>query len=336
MAKVRRKRDGGNAPGPASEKPTEEPSTRDDVVQPSAPDDPVRVLVAAAVACGMPEPGTGAYEVWLDDVLHRSNLPPRSDGAPGGHISGFAFDDDPDGTRARLALMLARRRWSERASYTGLEGARAVASLLRFVLVAMGVGVRDAQVSKDEHARRLEIVCKVGAIADEHLHDWIAPTARADVARHLLERARGQLRDWSSNQPRRFPNCPAIEERFNGEAGSHIASVLVGALASYEPHRTHGGATLAERNARADLVVRTIAQELNRRRAEFRDELVKAEAHDRGAYRTPQTTVHSDKARAHVARSIAVCAFAGLHIADGMEPDRARKHANDSKIGRKR
>jgi len=293
------------------------------------PADPVEQLRAAAIACGMPEPGTGAYETWLDDVFHRSNLPPRSDGTTGGHISGAAFDDDPDGTRARLALMFASRRWTERASYTGLAGARAIASLLRFALAAMGVGVRNANLSQEEQERRLDSVCGVGRDAAKYLHEWSDSTAETDVARYVLKRAHERLRYWASNQPLCFPNCPADEDRLSDRrrGDSAIACILLGQLCAYEPHLTHGGATLDERNARANLAVQSIARELNSNREKFRDELMKAAALDRGAFRDFQTTNHRDKARESVARGIARCAFAGLYIANGVDESEARRRA---------
>ena len=89
-----------------------------------------------------------------------------------------------------------------------------------------------------------------------------------------------------------------------------------------------------DRAARANSVACAVAAELNKRREDMYQKLFAAECSDVAAPSPRGPTTHRDEARQWAAKRIAMCAFAGLYVANGESTEKARRKA-ENMIGRK-
>ena len=153
-----------------------------------------------------------------------------------------------------------------------------------------------------------------------------------DLVRTVVMRANDALIAWSNKSPI-YPNCEA--DGFGGRPDptsrdeSSLAPTLVGTLSRGLPHRTHSGSSFKERLAFAQKVASAIADELNSRREEFREKLFNGECQDALLVGTEREATELAKSRDVVAFRIAVCAFTGLNIANGVESPKARIDAEN-------
>lgn len=152
---------------------------------------------------------------------------------------------------------------------------------------------------------------------------WEAP----DLARLVLCAASDALVGWSSGASM-FP--ARDEHEHEHEHAESLARALTGTLSRGVPHLTHKGASLEERGSHADRVAAAIGLELRERRSEFYSKLYTAECTDKHRLSQGQPARYLAPERQDVAFRIAVCAFTGLNVANGVEPRRARKDAENT------
>lgn len=155
-----------------------------------------------------------------------------------------------------------------------------------------------------------------------------------DLVRTVFMRANDALIAWSSKSPT-YPNREADGSGRRGpdptsRDESNLAITLVGTLSRGLPHRTHSGSSPNERLAFAWKVASAIANQLNNRREEFRDQLFNGECQDALLVGMEKEATELAKRREDVAFRVAACAFIGMNVANGVEPKQARRDAENA------
>lgn len=172
----------------------------------SQPEEVDRMLLA----CGAPARGSEAF---------------RRAAAPLGTWERNRYlGDDPKGARAVTALRWARRRWDERATSTGTDGAVALHRLLALAVAAMRSDL-DVVLGKDDRRRA---VVKLGDDAWRVLSGWdrtVAAARERANGKLLLQRQSGTVDPATEEECRRLDGlqdlAPMTVETARPAARSH-------------------------------------------------------------------------------------------------------------------